>query len=136
MNAAEIVTATVRIAASPADVFPYLIDPSLIVQWIGTSADLNARPGGVFALDFATTQARGTYVSVEPPNRVVFTWGIPGNAALPPGSSTVEIVLKADGDETIVELSHRDLPADVRPSHHEGWEECFAALRASVQSRR
>src|SRR5471032_2498418 len=134
MNTAEIVTATVRIAASPEEVFPYLVDPDLIVAWIGTSADLNPQPGGVFSLDFTTTSARGTYVSVEPPDRVVFTWGIPGNDALPPGSSTVEILLKADGDETIVELTHRDLPPDMRPSHREGWEECLEALRATLTS--
>ena len=140
MNSADVVRATVRIAASPAEVFPYLVDPALIVQWIGISADLNPQPGGVFALDFRTTSARGTYVSVEPPDRVVFTWGIPGNDALPPGTSTVEILLKADGDETIVELTHRDLPADMRPSHREGWEACFDALRraalAGVDSER
>lgn len=121
--------ASVRIAASPEEVFPYLVDPSLIVQWIGTSADLDPRPGGIFALDFPNTKAQGTYVSVEPPDRVVFTWGIPGNAALPPGTSTVEIVLKADGDETIVELTHRDLPSDMLPTHRAGWDERLENLR-------
>jgi uncharacterized protein YndB with AHSA1/START domain len=134
MNAADIVKATIRIAASPAEVFPYLVDPALIVQWIGTVADLNPQPGGVFSLDFRTTSARGTYISVEPPERVVFTWGIPGNAALPPGASTVEILLKADGDETIVELTHRDLPSEMRPSHREGWEECLEVLRQTAKS--
>jgi uncharacterized protein YndB with AHSA1/START domain len=134
MNAAEIVNATVRIAASPEEVFPYLVDPSLIVQWIGTWADLNPQPGGVFALDFVGTSTRGTYVSVEPPNRVVFTWGIPGNAALPPGTSTVEILLSADGDETIVELTHRDIPSGLRPSHREGWEDCLELLRKTFKS--
>jgi uncharacterized protein YndB with AHSA1/START domain len=134
MNAAEIVNATVRIAASPEEVFPYLVDPSLIVQWIGSWADLNPQPGGVFALDFGDTSTRGTYVSVEPPDRVVFTWGIPGNAALPPGTSTVEILLKADGDETIVELTHRNLPSELRPSHREGWEECLEVLRKTFKS--
>jgi len=129
MNAAEIVKATVRIAASPAEVFPYLVDPSLIVQWIGTWADLNPQPGGVFALDMGDTPARGSYISVEPPDRVVFTWGIPGNEVLPPGSSTVEILLKADGDETIVELTHRELPSEMLSTHQAGWDECVEKLR-------
>jgi uncharacterized protein YndB with AHSA1/START domain len=134
MKAAEIVKATIRIAAAPAEVFPYLVEPSLIVQWIGTWADLNPEPGGVFAIDFPNTQARGEYVCVEPPDRVVFTWGIPGNEVLPPGTSTVEILLKADGDETIVELTHRNLPPDMRASHREGWEECLEALRKTFNS--
>jgi uncharacterized protein YndB with AHSA1/START domain len=49
---------------------------------------------------------RGNYISVEPPDRVVFTWGFPGSDALPTASSTVEILLKADGHETVVELIH------------------------------
>ena len=72
---------------------------------------------------------RGTYVSVEPPNRVVFTWGTPGNDALPPGSSTVEVLLKADGNETVVELFHHDLPVAELSGHKAGWTACLAKLR-------
>jgi uncharacterized protein YndB with AHSA1/START domain len=129
MNQTEILTATVRIAASPAEVFPYFVEPQLLVQWIGTWADLNPVPGGVFALDFGDTQARGTFVSAEPPNRVVFTWGIPGSDTLPAGSSTVEVLLKADGDETVVELFHRDLPASELTPHLAGWTSCLDGLR-------
>lgn len=129
MNQPDTLTATIRIAAAPAEVFPYLVEPHLLVQWIGTWADLYPEPGGVFALDFEGTQVRGTYVSVEPPNRVVFTWGVPGRASLPAGSSTVEILLKAEGDETIVELFHHDLPADQLPQHEVGWTACLAMLR-------
>ncbi|MGI8857074.1 MAG: SRPBCC family protein [Thermomicrobiales bacterium] len=129
MNQPDILTATIRIAAAPAEVFPYLVEPHLLVQWIGTWADLNPKPGGVFAINFDDTQVRGTFVSVEPPNRVVFTWGTPGNDALPPGSSTVEILLKADGNETVVELFHYDLPADELPSHRAGWTALLDMLR-------
>ena len=99
------------------------------MRWIGTWADLNPEPGGLFALDFGGTPVRGTFVSVEPPDRVVFTWGVPGSTALPAGSSTVEILLKADGDETVVELFHHDLPADELPRHEVGWIACLAKLR-------
>ena len=70
---------------------------------------------------------------MEPPSRVVFTWGIPGDAAMPPGSSTVEVVLLADGDDTIVHLSHRDLPSDREPSHREGWDGCLEALVVALR---
>jgi len=75
----------VRIAAPPEVVFPYFTDPQLMVTWIGERADLDARPGGKFALDFRGVAARSSYVAVEPPQRVVFTWGIPEDATLPPG---------------------------------------------------
>jgi uncharacterized protein YndB with AHSA1/START domain len=123
-----VISASVRIAAPPEVVFPYFTDPALIVTWIGERAELEAREGGAFAVDFGDVAARGTYVAVEPPHRVVFTWGIPGDETLPPGSSTVEVVLVADGNDTIVDLTHRDLPVDREPSHLEGWERCLAAL--------
>jgi hypothetical protein len=49
--------------------------------------------------------------------------GLRSNAELPPGSSTVEITLRADGDGTIVRLRHDRLPSDVvsREQHAVGW---------------
>jgi len=126
------ISASVRIAAPPAVVFPYFTDPELMVTWIGERVALDARPGGAFAVDFGEVAARGSYVEVEPPHRVVFTWGIPGDASMPSGSSTVEVELVEDGADTIVNLTHRDLPADREPSHREGWEGCLAALAAGV----
>ena len=127
------ISASVRIAAPPEVVFPYFTDPQLVVTWIGERADLDARPGGIFAVDFGGTAVRGSYVAVEPPHRVVFTWGIPQDATLPPGSSTVEVVFVADGGDTIVNLTHRGLPPDLEPSHREGWERCLALLVTALR---
>jgi uncharacterized protein YndB with AHSA1/START domain len=126
----DVLTASVRIAAPPAAVFPYLVDSSLIVQWIGEWADLAPEPGGTFALDINKTPVRGEFVEVDPPRRVVFTWGVPGRDLLPPGSTTVEIVLTPDGGQTLVELFHRDLPAEERPGHLEGWLRMLDRLAA------
>jgi uncharacterized protein YndB with AHSA1/START domain len=117
----DVLTASVRIDAPPADVFPYFIDPALLIQWLGDWADLQPEPNGVFAVDIGKTPVRGEYVEIEPPRRVVFTWGVPGRDELPPGSTTVEVVLTADGTGTVVELFHHDLPADQLDSHLEGW---------------
>jgi len=127
-----VIDASVRIAAPPETVFPYFTDPGLMVSWIGDQVDLDARPGGRFALDFGGVSARGSFVEVDPPHRVVFTWGIPGDPEMPAGSSTVEVVLVADGGDTVVHLTHRDLPEDREPSHLEGWERCFADLASAV----
>ena len=121
MTGAEVLTATVRISAPPSAVFPYFIDPALLVRWIGEWADLEPEPGGRFALDIGKTPVRGEYVEIEPPKRVVFTWGVPGRDSLPPGSTTVEIVLTADGPDTVVELFHHDLPTEEFDSHLQGW---------------
>ncbi len=70
MTSAAVPTATLRIAAPPADVFPYFTNAALMVQWIGEWADLRPEPGGGFALDISTTPVRGEYVEVEPSGQV------------------------------------------------------------------
>ena len=128
------VTASVRIAAPPEVVFPYFTDPALAVKWIADAAYLDPRPGGTFSVNVRGNPALGEFVVVEPPRRVIFTWGIEGRGDLPPGSSTVEVVLQPAGDETVVTLTHRDLPTeDYRRSHEEGWSE-FLGVLAEVAS--
>src|SRR5437899_2042975 len=76
-------------------------------RWKGTTAELDARPGGLYRVLMPSgDRVRGEYVTVEPPHRVVFTWGFEGSTDLPPGSSTVEITLASDGDGTIVRRRH------------------------------
>jgi uncharacterized protein YndB with AHSA1/START domain len=130
--ASPTLTATTRIAAPPEVVFPYFTDPALIITWLGDRADLDPQPGGVFSVDFGSALARGRYLAVEPPTRVVFTWGLPGNETMPAGSTTVEIILTADGDETVVSLTHHDLPGEHRPGHKKGWDARLGALPAAV----
>ena len=52
---------------------------------------------------------------------MVHTWGVAGKGSLPPGSTTVEVVLTPDGPDTVVELFHHELPAGEFTSHLEGW---------------
>ena len=118
----DVIVATEHIKAPPEAVFPYFTDPALIVTWIGDRADLDPQPGGVFSLDMGQVTAGGAYITVDPPHRVAFSWGIPGSGTLPPGGSTVEVVLTPDGDGTMVVLTHRGLrPADIG-IHRTGWE--------------
>jgi uncharacterized protein YndB with AHSA1/START domain len=125
----DVVTASIRIRATPEEVFPYLTNPELLPLWLGEWADTDPEPGGRFAVNFGEgTKVRGTYLVINPPNRVTFTWGVADNSTLPEGSSTVEIYLTADGEETIVDLTHRDLPASERAGHKEGWDRCLAQL--------
>ena len=79
----DVIVATEHIKAPPEVVFPYFTDPAFIVTWIGDHAELDAQPGGVFVLDMGEVAAHGAYLSVDPPHRVVFSWGIPGDRGLP-----------------------------------------------------
>lgn len=128
----DVIVATEHIKAPPEVVFPYFTDPALIVTWIGDRAELDPQPGGVFSLEMGENRARGAYITVDPPYRVVFSWGIPGSDALPPGGSTVEVVLTPDGDDTMVVLTHRGLPSTQVGFHRDGWEHQLARLPAAA----
>ena len=112
-----------RIEASPEIVFSFLVEPERYRRWMGVDAELDAHPGGSFMVRVnEMAVARGHYVAVEPPRRLVMTWGWEGNEALPPGSTTVEFTLEPDGDGTILRLRHSGLPnEDERTQHAHGW---------------
>lgn len=132
MNA-EPLTASVRIAARAKEIFPFLVDPRLIVEWLGDWADLSPEPGGLFAVDMGEVPVRGEYIEVDPPHRIIFTWGVPGREGLEPGSTRVEIILKEDGAETLVELTHYDLPDAEAGNHRSGWTTRLGLLATSAE---
>ncbi|MGI9624097.1 MAG: SRPBCC family protein [Acidimicrobiales bacterium] len=116
------VVASVRIAAPPKAVFDYLVDPDKLIRWMGTEVAIDPRPGGQFRLDVnGSDVASGEYVEVLESERVSFSWGWEGSPTVPPGSSLVTIDLVEDGTETLVTLTHADLPVDSRNDHLQGW---------------
>ena len=125
-----VVEREVRISASPETIFPFLIDPEKIVRWKGTEAMLDPRPGGIYRVNVAGKHmARGEFVEVNPHSKIVFTWGWEGNDDVPPGSSTVEVSLIPDGDDTIVRLRHTDLPTKESAAEHTmGWDHYMSRL--------
>lgn len=112
-----------RIAASPEAVFAYFTVSEQYRRWQGDDAELDARPGGVFRVTFTQgIVAAGKFVELDPPRRVVYTWGWEGDATLPPGASTVEVSLCPDGDGTIVRVRHHGLPNESACQFHDyGW---------------
>ena len=122
------VTASVLVNAAPEAVYEYFIRPEAMVRWLGQFARLDPRPGGELAIDMGGTPVRGRYQELEPPSRIVFTWGVAGSDELPPGSSTVEVRLSEVAGGTRVDIVHRDLPAHERPKHAAGWKRCLGLL--------
>ena len=122
----DVISSSVRIAAPPEVVFPFT-DPQLMVTWVGERVDLDARPGGTFAVDFGPTAARGSYVAVEPPRRVVFTWGIPEDTAMPPGSSRWRLSSWPRAP-TPCETSPIATSRCREHAHLQGWERCLREL--------
>ena len=77
----------------------------------------------------------GEFVEIDPPQRVVFTWGWEGDEEVPPGSSTVEVTLTRDGDATVLHRVQRDLPAGQGARHMEGWEHFVPRLVEAAAGR-
>ncbi len=118
------------IDAAPETIWPFLTDPERHVEWMGTVATIDPRPGGVYrVLVGGKHQAGGEFVEVITNEKVVFTfgWDEPSHP-IPAGSTTVEITLHAEGDKTRVRLAHRDLPDDALGDHGNGWEHVLGRL--------
>ncbi|HEV3400657.1 MAG TPA: SRPBCC family protein [Acidimicrobiales bacterium] len=130
---AELVQEVV-VDASPETIFGLLTVADEHVQWMGTEAELDPRPGGTYRVLVAGQYpAAGQFVEVVPNDRVVFTfgWDAPGNP-VPPGSSTIEISLHPEGAKTRVRLVHRDLPEGVVGEHTHGWGHYLGRLSVAA----
>lgn len=126
----NMVERSVFIAAQPEKIFPYFTDPALMARWMGSTVRLDPRPGGIYQVIINQQDvAQGNFVEIDPPHRVVFTFGWQGaGSPLPPGSSTVEITLEASGGGTLVRLRHMDLPVNMRILQAQGWEHYLGRL--------
>jgi uncharacterized protein YndB with AHSA1/START domain len=117
------VTVERRIAARPETVFSFFTDRDRWLSWMGVDGQFAFQPGGAYRTTVTGgNHATGRFLEIDPPRRVVFTWGWenPG-MPVPPGASTVEISLTPDGDGTLLRLVHTGLPPQARAPHAEGW---------------
>jgi uncharacterized protein YndB with AHSA1/START domain len=127
----------IHIQAPPEVVFRFFTDPEMHNRWIGQRATLDPRPGGIYRCIMTdTATVVGQYVEVEPPNRVVFTWGFENNPGIPPGSSTVSVTLTADHNGTRVRLVHTGLPHPAIAPHSQGWAGYLAQLSEAAGTQR
>ncbi len=120
----DVVEVSVHIAAEPETVFPYFTDPGRYVQWMGRDATLHPVPGGSYRVYMSDgVEAVGEFLEIDPPHRLVFTWGWTNDPAVPPGTTRVVVTLRAEDGGTRVILRHHDLPDDAQRDHHrKGWD--------------
>lgn len=127
-----------RLNAPPAKVFAAWTDPEKIVRWFGRAdarpdsfqADIDARPGGRFRVSFSTDdeyyEVGGVYRKVVPNERLEFSWAW---HSTPERESQVTVVLKPDGDGTLLMLTHEQLfDQAARDGHERGWLGCLDKL--------
>lgn len=137
----EPIVCEIQIDARPETVFGFFTEPDKLTRWLADEAILDPRPGGI---NHQTQTGgpdnprgpyymRGEFVEVEPPSRVVFTWGFENpDIHVAPGGSIVEVTLEPTAGGTLVRLVHRGLPGSELAPHREGWTKMLERLAAAA----
>jgi uncharacterized protein YndB with AHSA1/START domain len=125
-----VVRREVQIAAPPATVFAFLIDPEKILRWMGTEATVEPYPGGLYLVNVSGKDiARGRFTEVIPVHRLAYSFGWEGREKTPPASSLIEIDLIDRDGGTLLRMTHSGLPdAEVCASHEQGWTHYLGRL--------
>ena len=139
MSAAGEFTVTVRreIAAPAETLFDAWLDAESLGTWLRprvvseTRAETDPREGGDFRIVMVRDQDdllhQGTYLEIDRPRRLVFTWSSP---ATDHRDSVVTVTFEplASGS-TMVEIRQVGLPdEESRAGHTEGWSDALAEL--------
>src|SRR5262249_55436280 len=119
---------SIEIAAEPSRVFDHFVRPELLVRWMGEFARLDAREGGIFAVDVNGAIIRGSFVRVERPRLIEIAWGEAGNDAMPPGSTRLIVRLTERAGGTLVEVEHGGLSAVEHQRKQRGWPHLLERL--------
>jgi uncharacterized protein YndB with AHSA1/START domain len=137
MQETLIVRRETRIPAPPAAVFALLTDPDNILRWMGTEAQIDAQPGGLYLVNVTGARcARGTFREVVPVHRLAYSFGWDDSEEVPPGSSLVEIDLLEQPDGTLLRMTHTGLPtAEQCASHADGWAHYLGRLTVVAAGR-
>jgi uncharacterized protein YndB with AHSA1/START domain len=131
-----------RVIASPAQqIFDLWTQPELMARWMSPypgavqcGAEADVRVGGTFRLSMSSAESRcdieGTYVEIERPHRLVFTWLGPPTRGV---TTLVTLELKTVHAGTELTLTHEKLPtAEVRQGHLTGWETMLEHLAVEL----
>jgi uncharacterized protein YndB with AHSA1/START domain len=134
-------TLTRVVRATRETVWHVLTHPAELSRWLhpggmstpADSVEVDLRQGGAYRYTMVDdgTGARhtrgGVYLEVRPPERLAFTWGVPGDEAADPAVVTVTL-FELDG-ETEITLDVRGVtgcPGD--GGVYDGWSEALDAL--------
>lgn len=119
-----------RLKAPPAKVFAAWIDPEKVKRWMGPGetkavlAECDARIGGRYRWLMKSPAGEehdvsGVYREIVANEKLVFTWAWKDT---PERESLVTVLLKPDGDGTLLTVTHEQFAdTDVRDRHQQGW---------------
>ncbi|MGC1559241.1 MAG: SRPBCC domain-containing protein [Bradyrhizobium sp.] len=130
-----------RVRASAEEIFDLWTKPDLMVRWMSPSpgavdckASCDLRAGGAFSLvmssEETSREVSGTYVQIDRPRKLVFTWTGPLTNNV---NTLVTVELTPRGDETDLVLTHRRLPTQaIVEGHTKGWGNILDHLADAV----
>jgi uncharacterized protein YndB with AHSA1/START domain len=132
-----------RVRARAEQIFDLWTKPDLMVRWmspfpgvVDCKANCDLRPGGAFSLVMSSEQSNrevsGTYVQIDRPRKLVFTWIGPLTNNV---NTLVTVELIPRGDETDLVLTHERLPTStIVEGHTRGWGNILDHLADTVSS--
>jgi uncharacterized protein YndB with AHSA1/START domain len=113
---------SIVINAPRATVFGYFTDSARWAQWWGQGSTIDARAGGAVRIVHpGGVRVTGEILEIEPPSRLVFTYGYESGTPIPPGASVVTIQLEDDRHGTRLHLSHAFADESSRDEMRQGW---------------
>src|SRR6185503_9482469 len=112
----------ILINASRETVFGYFTDSTRWARWWGQGSTIDARRGGAVQIVHpGGVQVAGEILEIDPPARLVFTYGYVSGAPMPVGASVVTIQLEDDRQGTRLNLSHAFADETARDEMAQGW---------------
>ena len=107
-----------HLSRPPADVWAALTEPARLERWLGKTT-LELRPGGAIEIAFDENDSiRGTVRAVEPEKRLEYSWC---EGPVEEDASVVCFELSANGDGTLLILTHRNQPPAMARRTCAGW---------------
>lgn len=127
------VESTVWIPVAPDEAFALVTDPARLRRWLMVAGTLDVRVGGEVHLVVAPgAHAVGTVTIVEPGRRFAYTHGWIDDTEMPPGSTSVEVLLEPEHDGTRVTIHHHGLP-DGYADMADGWADFLQRLARTAR---
>jgi len=112
----------VVIHATPETVFRFFTDSERFAKWWGGGSTIEARAGGaIHIVHPGGAESRGEVLEVDPPKRIVFTYGFESGTPIRSGSSRVTITLTPERAGTRLRLVHEFADEQARNEHVQGW---------------
>jgi uncharacterized protein YndB with AHSA1/START domain len=135
-----------RFAAAPEKVFTAFAQARLVSRWLTPSPEITLtvlqfdfRVGGSYRFAYRlpageTVTIGGTYRSIEPPSKIVFSWVIEPPDEHAGLDSEVTIAITPDGDGSELLIRHEKLTrAGAAARHAEGWRGALDQVAALLE---